>query len=240
MSADFSGRRARRPGQTVRRRVTEHTSRGERAYDDRLATEEPLEIRVATESSAARRVWVTMRTPGHDFELAAGFAVNEGLVDASGIARVAYCTDANLTPEQDFNVVTLTAAGPSRDIEHRHVAVSAGSRRWPAPRHTRGRGAAQRGGAVFGARVLAGEPRAAACLVISGHAGFELVAKAVAGGVGAVVAVGAPPASRPTWPPPPGSRSTASPRSSAACASCDPRRINPRRRGLRSVVSGPT
>jgi FdhD protein len=45
---------------------------------------------------------------------------------------------------------------------------------------------------VTGARVLAGEPPAGACLVVSGRAGFELVQKAVSVGTGALVAVGAP------------------------------------------------
>ncbi|WP_370239412.1 formate dehydrogenase accessory sulfurtransferase FdhD, partial [Nocardioides sp.] len=43
-----------------------------------------------------------------------------------------------------------------------------------------------------GARMLAGLPSAEACLVVSGRAGFELVQKAVAAGIGSLVAVGAP------------------------------------------------
>src|SRR5918999_5118635 len=102
---------ARRPGPSVRTRVTQHTADGSHPHEDRLATEEPLEIRLAAPGAPAERIWVTMRTPGHDFELAAGFAVNESLVVPSEIVRVAYCSDAELDPEQEFNVVTITVAG---------------------------------------------------------------------------------------------------------------------------------
>jgi FdhD protein len=229
----------------------EHSDAGEIRREDRLITEEPLEIRVRAGALAPRRAWVTMRTPGHDFELAAGWLVHEGLAAPDSLAQVAYCTDADLSPEQEFNVVTVTLAGAT-EPPHRHVAASAGSsacgvcgkdsvaealearsgrpwsgarpgadvvRRLPEALRERQSLFARTGGVhaagladadgsllvvredvgrhnavdkVIGARVLAGEAPAAACLVLSGRVGFELVQKAAASGIGAIVAVGAP------------------------------------------------
>jgi FdhD protein len=60
------------------------------AVPDELVTEEPLEIRLATESGV-RPVAVTMRTPGHDEELALGFLYGEGVIrereDVVGLRR---------------------------------------------------------------------------------------------------------------------------------------------------------
>jgi FdhD protein len=73
---------------------------------ERLATEEPLEIRAAGPGQDSDPVAVTMRTPGHDFELAAGFLVSEGLVQPGDIAAVGYCETAD--PENRFNTVTVS------------------------------------------------------------------------------------------------------------------------------------
>jgi FdhD protein len=79
---------------------------------DRLATEEPLEIRAQGPGQAARAVAVTMRTPGADFELAAGFLWSEGLLDdPRGVRRVSYCEDLP-DEEQEWNVVTVELEGP--------------------------------------------------------------------------------------------------------------------------------
>ena len=61
---------------------------------DTVAVEEPLEIRIAGEP-----LTVTMRTPGHDLELAAGFLVSEGVLGASGDLRAAiHCGGPGTAP----------------------------------------------------------------------------------------------------------------------------------------------
>lgn len=110
-------------------RVREVTGGTAREREDRLATEEPLEIRLAWPGRPAERLNVTMRTPGHDFELAAGFLFGEGLIrSASDLHTVAYCTDNTLSPEQEFNVVTVELDRPPlRDPGARYDGPTAGS-----------------------------------------------------------------------------------------------------------------
>ena len=86
--------------------------------DDELAVEEPLEIRVSQKA-----VSVTMRTPGHDDELAAGFLLTEGILRGSDdLVRIAPCAFS-----REGNVVDVVLAADTKlDLERltRHVFAS--------------------------------------------------------------------------------------------------------------------
>ena len=96
-----------------------------RQKHDRVVTEEPLEIRIGS-GAGARRLAVTMRTPGNDFELAAGFLYDEGIVRSRHeIAALTYCFDPDLDPEQLYNIVTVECANAAVDFARfeRHFTI---------------------------------------------------------------------------------------------------------------------
>ena len=74
---------------------------------DAVVGEEPLELRLQR-GGTAQTLAVTMRTPGNDFELAAGFLHSEGVIaDRDEIAELTYCLDSAVDPEQRYNIVTI-------------------------------------------------------------------------------------------------------------------------------------
>lgn len=245
-----------RPGKPVETVPVRRVRRGEAEEgSDPVTVEEPMEIRVRHRDegrSVTRSVAVTMRTPGEDFELAAGFLFTEGLVGRrEEIGEISYCRDAG---EQEYNVVTVRLRSfarfdPSLLDRNFYMTSSCGvcgkasleavevKGCAPLPRgeltldpdvvaslperlresqdvfrrtggiHAAGlfdadgglRGLMEdvgRHNAVdkaVGAAFLEGRlPLADRALVVSGRASFEILQKALAAGIPAVVAVGAP------------------------------------------------
>ena len=78
--------------------------------DDVVAVEEPLEIRLIYDNAGQRAeqsLSITMRTPGDDFELAAGFLVGEGILHhAEEIHEIRYCVD-RVKEAQAYNVLSV-------------------------------------------------------------------------------------------------------------------------------------
>jgi FdhD protein len=218
--------------------------------EDLVVTEEPLELRLEWPGRPPEPLVVTMRTPGSDFELAAGFCLGEGFATRPhAIVTVAYCTDVKLTREQQFNTVTVSFDGPpDREPPQRYGVTSAACgvcgqqsldelagrdyppvdqvqvpvdvlRRLPdllrEAQPTFGRTGGLHAAGLFtteGDRVVVREDvgrhnavdkvvgwtvlnhrsRSGLVLAVSGRIGYEIVQKAVAAGLGMIVAVGAP------------------------------------------------
>ena len=238
-------------------RIDRVTGEGASRREDTVAVEEPMEIRVAfgpEAERAARSLSITMRTPGQDFELAAGFLFTEGiLARREQIERIEFCgpvasgrstsniVRVQLTPDVELDVDRLerhffasSSCGicgkASLDaLEVPGLTQTDGSRprlsrtlihglpdqlksAQPLFRRTGGLHAAalvDSHGTLLGVRedvgrhnavdkllgrafLDSGTPLADYVLVLSGRASFEILQKALAAGVPAIVAVGAP------------------------------------------------
>ncbi len=92
---------------------------------DRLVGEEPLEIRAAGPGQPPTAVAVTMRTPGADEELAAGFLLSEGLIERAAIGGFEYGDPGTLArPENELTVRLRSAFDPSAVAERHFVATA--------------------------------------------------------------------------------------------------------------------
>jgi FdhD protein len=90
--------------QTRSAQIRRYVSEGSTVEDDLLPVEEPLQIRMAGEN-----VVVTMRTPGHDEELAAGFLFTEGIISHYGhIESIGHCPDDEMGGALSPNVINVT------------------------------------------------------------------------------------------------------------------------------------
>ena len=109
---------------TVRTPVVQYRDGRRRRRPDALAAEEPLEIRVDGRSLA-----VTMRTPGHDVELAHGFLLTEGAITgAADVATARYCDSLDDAGRNTYNVLDVAlapgVAPPDDSVERRFYTTS--------------------------------------------------------------------------------------------------------------------
>jgi FdhD protein len=80
-------------------------------FQDLLAVEEPLEIRIG-----AKTISLTMRTPGHDFDLAAGFLFTEGILQSAAQIQSMRRSESNGNSRQSGNSVTIELQ-PGVDVD---------------------------------------------------------------------------------------------------------------------------
>ncbi|HEY7597395.1 MAG TPA: formate dehydrogenase accessory sulfurtransferase FdhD [Actinophytocola sp.] len=109
---------------TVRRPVVRLTEDGRRRQQDALAAEEPLELRINGTPLA-----VTMRTPGHDVELAHGFLLTEGVIGGAGdVSTARYCDSVDDAGRNTYNVLDLAlaegVAPPDTGVERNFYTTS--------------------------------------------------------------------------------------------------------------------
>jgi FdhD protein len=109
---------------TAHRPIVRITGTGRLSRPDALAVEEPLELRVG-----GRALAVTMRTPGHDVELAHGFLLTEGVIDnRADVLQARYCGSMDEDGRNTYNVLDLDLAphvpAPDPGVERNFYTTS--------------------------------------------------------------------------------------------------------------------
>ncbi|MFD1145752.1 formate dehydrogenase accessory sulfurtransferase FdhD [Saccharothrix hoggarensis] len=109
---------------TVRRPIVTYKGRTSRSKVDALAAEEPLELRVGGKALA-----VTMRTPGHDVELAHGFLLSEGVIGGlEDVAVARFCEGTGPDGLNTYNVLDVALADgvapPEAGVERNFYTTS--------------------------------------------------------------------------------------------------------------------
>jgi FdhD protein len=108
--------------------VEKVTGRISRQVLDGLAIEEPLEIQLnygPTDSRKTRSISVTMRTPGNDFDLAAGFLMTEGVIrDANDIEQITYAGDSFDEGTQPSQAIDALKLGSKQNIVRVDLAAA--------------------------------------------------------------------------------------------------------------------
>lgn len=93
--------------------------------DDRVVGEAPLEIRAAGPRQDPVAVAVTMRTPGHEAELAVGFLRSEGLIEGTEVLGTTAGDPATLSQPDDTIVVRLSTPFDDSRVAERHFVATA-------------------------------------------------------------------------------------------------------------------
>jgi FdhD protein len=93
--------------------------------DDRVVGESPLEIRAAGPGQDPVVVAITMRTPGHEGELAVGFLRTEGLIDGNEVIGTGTGDPAHLNQPDDTIIVRLSAPFDDSKVAERHFIATA-------------------------------------------------------------------------------------------------------------------
>jgi FdhD protein len=119
-SASYSPATASTGRTTVATSVSRFAGDERHTTSDLLAVEEPLELQLAygpADSRKVKSVSVTMRTPGHDFDLVAGFLLTEGIVgDSADIAKIGYVAGPSKDARAEGANAAVLPYQPERNV----------------------------------------------------------------------------------------------------------------------------